>query len=125
MGQFEKAESLYERAEKVDPTNANLLVHRALICLQAKGDVQGGVDLVRRALEKDDKCVFALETLGTIEIQRGNLKSAIELYEKAIPLANTELEMAHLFGLKNAALAQTTVSKRLGINLPMMAGGGM
>ena len=27
------------------------------------------------------------------QVQRGNLKKAIELFDKAIPLANTELEM--------------------------------
>ena len=58
-------------------------------------------------------------------MQKGNLKRAIELYSKAIPLANTELEMAHLFGLKEAATAQITVSNKFGIDLnqrgmPMM-----
>ena len=55
-------------------------------------------------------------------MQRGNLKKAIELFEKAIPLANTELEMGHLFGLRDAAIAQTTVSAKLGITLPGMMG---
>ena len=55
-------------------------------------------------------------------MQRGNLKKSIELFEKAIPLANTELEMGHLFGLRDAAIAQTTVSARLGITLPGMMG---
>lgn len=32
--------------------------------------------------------------------------------KKAIPLANTELEMAHLFGLKEAATAQIMVSNK-------------
>ena len=73
-----------------------------------------------RALDVDDKCEFAYETLGTIEVQRGNLSKAIELFEKAIPLANTELEMGHLFGLRDAATAQTTVSTRLGLNMPGM-----
>ena len=73
-----------------------------------------------RALDVDDKCEFAYETLGTIEVQRGNLSKAIELFEKAIPLANTELEMGHLFGLRDAATAQTTVSTRLGLNMPRM-----
>ena len=54
------------------------------------------------------------------EIQRGNLKRAIELFDKAIPLANTELEMAHLFGLRDAAMAQITVSTRLNISLPSL-----
>ena len=75
-----------------------------------------------RAADRDDKCEFAYETLGTIEVQRGNLKKAIELFEKAIPLANTELEMGHLFGLRDAAIAQTTVSAKLGITLPGMMG---
>ncbi len=47
----------------------------------------------------DPKCEFALETLGTIEVQRGNLMKGVEHFEKAIPLCNTELEIAHLFGL--------------------------
>ena len=71
---------------------------------------------------------------------------AIELFDKAIPLANTELEMVslqfvllhllhvlhllhllhllppqgHLFGLRDAAQAQITVSTKLGISLPPM-----
>ena len=78
-------------------------------------------------------------------MQRGNLKKAIELFDKAIPLANTELEMVrieiqlywtwtlwvskpsysndlqgHLFGLRDAAMAQITVSAKLGISLPPM-----
>ena len=74
----------------------------------------------RACTDRHNKCEFAYETLGTIEVQRGNLKKAIELFEKAIPLANTELEMGHLFGLRDAAIAQTTVSAKLGITLPGM-----
>ncbi len=58
-------------------------------------------------------------------LQRGNLEEAIALFDKAIPLANTELEMAHLFGLRDAARAQTNVTRRLGVSLPTMAGQGM
>merc|ERR1711879_438184 len=105
-----------------DPGNANLLVHRGLVALQAKGDVSLAVELITQAIRLDEKCEFAYETLGTIEVQRGNLKKAIELFEKAIPLANTELEMGHLFGLRDAAIAQTTVSAKLGITLPGMMG---
>ena len=76
------------------------------------------MELLEKALEIDEKCEFAYETLGTIEVQRGNLKRAIELFDKAIPLANTELEMAHLYGLRDAAQAQITVSSKLGISLP-------
>ena len=43
----------------------------------------------------------------------------MRLFDKAIPLANTELEMAHLFGLRDAASAQTNVTRRLGITMPV------
>jgi len=118
--EFAKADELYVKAMQIDPANANLLVHRGLLKLQSSGDVEGSVKLMQTALELDEKCEFAYETLGTIEVQRGNLKRAIELFDKAIPLANTELEMAHLFGLRDAALAQITVSTKFGIVLPAM-----
>jgi len=120
--QFKEADALYKKALEVDPKNANILVHRGLLALQSRGDVEEGVRLIEKALEMDELCEFAYETLGTIEIQKGNLKRAIELYDKAIPLANTELEMAHLFGLKEAAVAQTTVSQKFGVPLPHMMG---
>jgi len=118
--EFEKADSLYKKGIEVDPKNANLLVHRGLVALQGKGDVPTAVSLIEQALQLDEKCEFAYETLGTLEVQRGNLKKAIELFNKAIPLSNTELEMAHLFGLRDAAMAQITVSNKLGVTLPAM-----
>jgi len=118
--EFDKADEMYQAGMKVDTHNANLLVHRGLVALQAKGDIARAVELIQAALELDEKCEFAYETLGTIEVQRGNLKRAIELFDKAIPLANTELEMGHLFGLRDAAMAQITVSTKLGITLPAM-----
>jgi len=118
--EFDKADEMYQAGMKVDTQNANLLVHRGLVALQAKGDIARAVELIQAALELDEKCEFAYETLGTIEVQRGNLKRAIELFDKAIPLANTELEMGHLFGLRDAAMAQITVSTKLGITLPAM-----
>ena len=98
-------------------------VHRGLVILQWKGDVNTARSYIRKALDLDKKCEFAYETLGTVEVQSGNLAAAIELFDSAIPLANTELEMGHICGLKSAAVAQTTVSGRLGISLPSMMAG--
>ena len=94
--------------------------HQIFYPIYFSGDISKAVDLITKALEVDEKCEFAYETLGTIEVQRGNLKRAIELFDKAIPLANTELEMGHLFGLRDAAQAQITVSTKLNISLPPM-----
>ena len=117
--QYEKADSYYEQALKVDPTNANILVHRGLIHLQWRGDVGKATELIEQAIKLDEKCEFAYETLGTLEVQRGNLKRSVELFDKAIPLANSELEMAHLFGMMDAAKAQLVVTGRLGIQGPI------
>ena len=39
----------------------------------------------------------------------------MELFDTAIPLAKTELEMSHLFSLRDAAMAQATVAEKMGI----------
>ncbi|CAG9135253.1 unnamed protein product [Plutella xylostella] len=114
--EWERAESLFNSALSVDPSNATLYVHKGLVQLQKSTDFDKAVKLINKAIEMDDKCDFAYETLGTIEVQRGNLKRSLELFEKAIALAKTELEMTHLFSLKDAAAAQLKVSERWGLD---------
>jgi len=123
--QFAKADEMFRHALKVEPDNANVYVHLGLLWLQWKYDpvnpnshIEACCSYFRKALEVDSKCEFAYETLGTIEVQRGELKSAMVLFQSAIRLAKTEMEMAHLFSLCEAAKAQLQVAERLGINLP-------
>ncbi|CAF4847303.1 unnamed protein product [Pieris macdunnoughi] len=111
-----RAEALFDSALAVDPNNATLYVHKGLVQLQKNTDFDKAVKLINKAIEMDDKCDFAYETLGTIEVQRGNLRRSLELFEKAIALAKTELEMTHLFSLKDAAAAQLKVSQRWGLD---------
>ncbi|XP_004925533.2 mitochondrial import receptor subunit TOM70 [Bombyx mandarina] len=111
-----RAEALFDAALAVDPNNATLYVHKGLVQLQKSTDFDKAVKLINKAIEMDDKCDFAYETLGTIEVQRGNLRRSLELFEKAIALAKTELEMTHLFSLKDAAAAQLKVSERWGLD---------
>lgn len=115
---FTTADHYFVRAIKADPGNATALVHRGLLQLQSEGNIEKAVKLISEAIQLDTKCEFAYETLGTIEVQRGNLRRAIDLFDKAIPLAKTQIEMAHLFSLKDAALAQLKVAENLGVTLP-------
>lgn len=117
QGDFSRADALFEKAIGIDPHNANVLVHRGIMLLKQNGDAEGAVKLINKAINTDKKCLFAYETLGTIEVQRQNLQQAIILFEKAIDLARTEPEMTHLFALKDAASAQLKVSERWGLNL--------
>lgn len=41
-----------------------------LLCMQWKQDVEAGVKFVQQAIDIDDKCDFAHETMGTLEVQR-------------------------------------------------------
>lgn len=75
-----------------------------------QGKIDAALEYFEKAISIDDRCEFAYETLGTVEVQRGNLEHAIELFEKALTFAKSELEMVHLFSLKNAAVAQFNVS---------------
>jgi len=41
------------------------------------------------------------------------------MFDTAISLAKTEMEMAHLISLRDAAIAQANVAKTLGIQAPL------
>ncbi|XP_032787115.2 mitochondrial import receptor subunit TOM70 [Daphnia magna] len=116
--EFQKADEYFMKALDVDPENATAYVHRGLLQLQSAGNVELATKLIEEAIRMDNKCEFAYETLGTIEVQRGNLRRAIELFDQAIPLSKTEAEVSHLFSLKDAALAQLKVALNLGVTLP-------
>ena len=66
---FDRADELYEEAIKIDPLNANLLVHRGLITLQWKGDIVKAVELIT-------KYVFSFHEFFTFDIYV-NLKKKI------------------------------------------------
>jgi len=124
--QFDQADTFFDKAIKIAPNMASLYVHRGIMQLQWNGDVVKAVDYMLTAIKVDEKCELAYETLGTIEVQRGNLEKAVDLFEKALKLAKSEAEMVHLFALRNAAIAQINVAKKLGIDmssLSALAGG--
>ncbi|KAB0798804.1 hypothetical protein PPYR_06684 [Photinus pyralis] len=113
--EYAEAEKTFIKALEIEPNNATILVHRGLLALQWTSDMKKAIDLISSAIQLDEKCEFAYETLGTIEVQRGNLVIAIELFNKAIGLARTENEMTHLFSLRDAAISQLKVTTKLGI----------
>lgn len=44
--------------------------------------------------------------MGSIEVQKANLETSVECFNKALQCAQTELDCAHLFSLRDAAEAQ-------------------
>ncbi|CAK6956191.1 mitochondrial import receptor subunit TOM70 [Scomber scombrus] len=118
--QFGKADEMYDKCIELEPDNATTYVHKGLLQLQWKQDLDLGLELISKAIEIDNKCDFAYETMGTIEVQRGNLDKAIEMFNKAINLAKSEMEMAHLYSLCDAAYAQTEVARKYGLKPPTL-----
>ena len=76
-GKLQEADDLYKKGLKTNPENANLMVYRALLYLQQTGGVNTAIESMNKAVKVDDKCEFAFETLGQIEIQRGNLETTV------------------------------------------------
>lgn len=118
--QFGKADEMYDKCIDLEPDNATTYVHKGLLQLQWKQDLDRGLELISKAIEIDNKCDFAYETMGTIEVQRGNMEKAIDMFNKAINLAKSEMEMAHLYSLCDAANAQTEVAKKYGLKPPTL-----
>jgi import receptor subunit TOM70 len=67
---YGKAEKYYEIALQKDPKNAALLVQRALNLMTWQNEFEKPVEMLKQAIQIDDTCEFAFETLATIEIQR-------------------------------------------------------
>lgn len=122
--EFSEADNFYNKAIKIEPENAQIFVHKALLQLQWKADIVAAVELIEKAIQVDDKCEFAYETLGTIQVQRGELQEAIKLFDSAIKLAKTEMELIHLYSLKDAAIAQVNVTKNMGLDIRNFVGMG-
>lgn len=68
--QYEKAEEFYDKALEKDPNNGALIVQRALNIMTWKNEFDEAIGLLNKAIEIDNTCEFAYETLATIEIQR-------------------------------------------------------
>lgn len=114
---FDVADKYFLKALQTDPSDGNLYVHRAMLFMRQGKDTPQVIKLLKKALSVDPKCPFAHEMLGTIHVQNGDLEEGIKSFDAALACAQTESEMAHLFGLRDAADAQLKASRMLGISL--------
>ena len=78
------------------------------------------MEVIGKSIEIDNKWDFACETMGTIEVQRGDMEKAINMFNKGINLAKSDMAMVHLYSLSDAAHAQTEVAKKYGLKPPTL-----
>lgn len=119
--QYDKAEPILDKSIRDDKLNATAHVHLGLLHLQWNGDIDKAIKLIETAIAQDPKCELAYETLGTIQVQRGRLDDAIRLFNDALNLCRTEVELVHVFSLRDAAQAQRDVAARMNLNLEHLA----
>ncbi|OAD61432.1 Mitochondrial import receptor subunit TOM70 [Eufriesea mexicana] len=113
LQEYQKADAYFAKAIEKDPNNATVYVHRGLLHLQWNANINKAVEYINTALKIDDKCEYGYETLGTIEAQRGNIEEAIKLFDKALTLSRTLIELTHIFSLKDAAKTRLTIKEKL------------
>lgn len=100
---------------KLDPTDGSYYISRALIQFNLNGEQDQVATLLREALEKDPKVIFAYEILGSIESQLGKIDEAIKIFTSALNHAQTEAEYARCYGLLDSAKGQRKAAELLGM----------
>lgn len=116
VGAYDDADEYFAKAIKIDPTNATIYVHRGLLHLQGTVNIDKALMLITDACKIDDKGGYAHKMLGCIEIKRGNFIHAIKHFDKALNLARTFREVAHIFRLEYIAKTQIKIAEELGNN---------
>lgn len=117
--EYAEGEKLFNEAIQREPKHAALLVHKALLLLQWKAEIESAKKLIYKALESDNDCEFAYETMGTIEMQLGYFQKAVDNFNEAIKRFTSAEELYHLFCVRNTAIAQMKAEERVGRLNPM------
>jgi import receptor subunit TOM70 len=77
-----EAEEMYKKGAELNPKNANLIIHRALLNLQMTGNIEECLGKINQAIKMDEKNEFGFETLGQLELQRENYENAANHFDK-------------------------------------------
>lgn len=115
LSYFKKADQVLLDLIKLDPTDGSYYISRALIQFNLNGEQDQVATLLREALEKDPKVIFAYEILGSMESQRGKIDEAIKIFESALSYAQTEADYARCYGLLDSAKGQKMAAELLGM----------
>lgn len=114
LNYFEQADTVLQDLSKLDPTDANVYVTRALLQFHMKNDPDDIASMMQQALKIDPKILFAYEILGSIETQRGKLDEAIKLFETALQYARNEGEFVRCYSLLDSAISQKAAAELIG-----------
>ncbi|KAI6030245.1 mitochondrial outer membrane translocase receptor TOM70 [Pisolithus marmoratus] len=107
---FEDAVEKFDRAIELEktksPPNPLPLVNKALAIFQWHKDIQRAEVLCREALAIDPSCEPAVATLAQLALQKSEIETAIEWFEKQVELARGEAEVVAALTYLEASKAQ-------------------
>jgi len=96
LGQIDRADAELERVAAIAPEFASVHYYRALV-REARGDLDGAVEMYRRAIQQNPDYFQALFNMSRIFIdQRGDHAAGVQALRRAIR-ANPDLERAHIY----------------------------
>jgi import receptor subunit TOM70 len=70
------------------------MVNKGLALYQWKQDIHGAEESCQEALQIDPECEAAVATLAQLSLQQGDLKKAVEMFQRQVDLARSEPELA-------------------------------
>ncbi|KAI6127253.1 mitochondrial outer membrane translocase receptor TOM70 [Pisolithus sp. B1] len=107
---FEDAVEKFDRAIELEktksPPNPLPLVNKALAIFQWHKDIPPAEVLCREALAIDPSCEPAVATLAQLALQKSEMETAIEWFEKQVDLARGEAEIVASLTYLEASKAQ-------------------
>jgi tetratricopeptide (TPR) repeat protein len=83
---WEQAKQMYQKALELKPDNAMASNNLAYVLLQTGGDIDTALSLAQAARRGAPESPNAADTLGWVYYQKGEYKSAIDLFQEAMQL---------------------------------------
>jgi len=119
-GEFQQSDVEFGHVIKLAPSSGMAYAHKGLLQLRWKMDQNAAAEWFRKGIEVDPKCELALELLGQLSMERGNFTEALDYFNRAIQLAKTAADLAHLISLREGVKTQVYVCEKYSISVSDM-----
>ncbi|GAA95361.1 uncharacterized protein L969DRAFT_92382 [Mixia osmundae IAM 14324] len=111
LKKFEEAYAAFAKAVEMNlagpkPVNVLPLVNQALCVFTWNQDFAQAEQLCQRAITIDENCDVAVATCAQLKLQQNQIPAAAKLFNRAVELARTEVELVNAISYVAAAEAQ-------------------
>ncbi|EGF82256.1 hypothetical protein BATDEDRAFT_19105 [Batrachochytrium dendrobatidis JAM81] len=100
----------FNKSIEMDPTSPLPYINKAILYLNWKQDLATAEAECRKALEVDPLCDIAYSQLAQLLCHQHKLDEAIQVYDKAITVTRTDIEVLNVVTYREAARAQKYAS---------------